>query len=225
MATICILGAGLGGIPMALEMREHSRRQDTVKVVCNSDRYQFIPPFKGIDALDGIDGLVNPKGFVLVDGHQQNTRYPNVFAVATWMVKEKMEKANIPALSDLQEMAFMEGVTFVACKMTVDMMKLKPEGFIEGVTIQTAAVFLQQAIECKILLYTFEKKPCLAVDGVIAASIRSRSWTVPVSPRLWAVRSPSMSDARTLPLPSRSALRFYPWGSLSDPERSSRKGV
>ena len=41
----------------------------------------FIPPFRGIDALAAIDGLVNPKGFVLVDPHQQNPKYPNVFAV------------------------------------------------------------------------------------------------------------------------------------------------
>ncbi|MCB2147316.1 MAG: FAD-dependent oxidoreductase [Deltaproteobacteria bacterium] len=43
MATICILGAGLGGIPMALEMREKARKHDTVRVVCDLDRYQFIP--------------------------------------------------------------------------------------------------------------------------------------------------------------------------------------
>ena len=43
MATICILGAGLGGIPMSLEMREKARSHDTVKVVCDLDRYQFIP--------------------------------------------------------------------------------------------------------------------------------------------------------------------------------------
>ena len=47
MATICILGAGLGGIPMALEMREKARKQDTVRVVCDMDRYQFIPSNPG----------------------------------------------------------------------------------------------------------------------------------------------------------------------------------
>ncbi|MCB2147318.1 MAG: DsrE/DsrF/DrsH-like family protein [Deltaproteobacteria bacterium] len=88
----------------------------------------------------------NPPGFM--------GAIPGMSAVATWMMKEKMEKANIPALPDLQEMAAMEGVAFVACRMTVDMMKLKPGDFIEGVTIQTAEDFLKQAIDCKILLYT-----------------------------------------------------------------------
>ena len=79
---------------------------------------------------------------------------PGMSAVATWMMKEKMEDANIPALADLQEVAQVEGVKFVACKMTVDMMKFSKKDFIEGVEIQTAEDFLKQAKDCKILLYT-----------------------------------------------------------------------
>jgi sulfide:quinone oxidoreductase len=41
----------------------------------------LIPAFRGIQALTGIEGLVNPREFVLVDKHQCNTKYPNVFAV------------------------------------------------------------------------------------------------------------------------------------------------
>jgi peroxiredoxin family protein len=79
---------------------------------------------------------------------------PGMSAVATWMMKEKMEKANIPPLSDLQEMAIAEGVKFVACKMTADMMEFSEEDFIDEVTIQTAEDFLKYAKDCKILLYT-----------------------------------------------------------------------
>jgi peroxiredoxin family protein len=79
---------------------------------------------------------------------------PGMSAVATWMMKEKMEKANIPPLSDLQEVARIEGVKFVACQMTVDMMKFSEKDFIDGVTIQTAEDFLKYAKDCKILLYT-----------------------------------------------------------------------
>ncbi len=39
----------------------------------------MMPPFRGIRALAGIEGLVNPRGFVVVDKHQRNPRYPNVF--------------------------------------------------------------------------------------------------------------------------------------------------
>jgi peroxiredoxin family protein len=79
---------------------------------------------------------------------------PGMASVATWMMKQKMDAANIPSVEDLQEMAQMEGVRFVACRMTVDMMGLSEEDFIDGVTIMTAEEFLRYAKECKILLYT-----------------------------------------------------------------------
>ena len=41
----------------------------------------MLPAFRGIAPLRGIDGLVNPRGFVIVDKHQQNPKYPNVFGV------------------------------------------------------------------------------------------------------------------------------------------------
>lgn len=79
---------------------------------------------------------------------------PGMTALATWMMKEKIEKAQIPSLPDILEMAQLEGVKFIACKMTVDMMGLKQDDFIEGVIIQTAEDFLRYALECKIVLYT-----------------------------------------------------------------------
>lgn len=79
---------------------------------------------------------------------------PGMSAIATWMMKSKLAKANIPGLSDLQEMAQLEGVKFVACRMTTDMMGLKQDDFIEGVVIQSAEDFLKYAKDCKILLYT-----------------------------------------------------------------------
>ncbi|HLA01110.1 MAG TPA: DsrE/DsrF/DrsH-like family protein [Thermodesulfovibrionales bacterium] len=79
---------------------------------------------------------------------------PGMSAIATWMMKEKIEKAQIPSLPDLQEMAMLEGVEFIACKMTIDMMDLKQEDFIEGVVIQSAEDFLRYAKDCKICLYT-----------------------------------------------------------------------
>ncbi len=88
----------------------------------------------------------NPPGFM--------GAIPGMSAIATWMMKSKISKANIPGLSDLQEIAQLEGVKFVACKMTIDMMGLKKDDFIEGVTIQTAEEFLKHAKDCKVLLYT-----------------------------------------------------------------------
>ncbi len=41
----------------------------------------ILPSFRGVTALRGIEGLVNPRGFVLIDEHQQNPGYPEIFAV------------------------------------------------------------------------------------------------------------------------------------------------
>ena len=41
----------------------------------------MLPAFRGIEPLRGIEGLVNPRGFVIVDKHQQNPTYPNIFSV------------------------------------------------------------------------------------------------------------------------------------------------
>jgi peroxiredoxin family protein len=79
---------------------------------------------------------------------------PGMSALATWMMKGKIEKASIPDLPDLLEMAQLEGVELVACKMTVDMMGLKQDDFIEGVTIEPAEKFLKYAKDCKISLFT-----------------------------------------------------------------------
>ena len=79
---------------------------------------------------------------------------PGMSAIATWMMKGKIEKANIPALPDLLEMAQLEGVEFVACKMTIDMMGLSTKSFIEGVEIQAAEEFLKYAKNCNICLFT-----------------------------------------------------------------------
>jgi sulfide:quinone oxidoreductase len=41
----------------------------------------MLPAFRGVAAVRGIEKLTNPRGFVLVDKHQRNPEYPNVFAI------------------------------------------------------------------------------------------------------------------------------------------------
>ena len=43
MAHIVILGAGLGGMPMAYEMREQARAGDKVTVISNNPKFHFVP--------------------------------------------------------------------------------------------------------------------------------------------------------------------------------------
>ncbi len=41
----------------------------------------MLPAFRGVEAVRGIEKLTNPRGFVIVDKHQQNPTFTNVFAV------------------------------------------------------------------------------------------------------------------------------------------------
>ncbi|WP_369026765.1 NAD(P)/FAD-dependent oxidoreductase [Qipengyuania sp. RANM35] len=41
----------------------------------------LMPPFRGVPAIMGLEGLVNPRGFVLVDKHQRNPAYSNIFGL------------------------------------------------------------------------------------------------------------------------------------------------
>ena len=40
----------------------------------------MLPSFKGVDAVAGVEGLCNPRGFVLVDEHQRSKKYRNIFS-------------------------------------------------------------------------------------------------------------------------------------------------
>jgi len=40
-----------------------------------------LPAFKGVDAVTGVEGLTNPRGFILIDEFQRNPTYKNVYAV------------------------------------------------------------------------------------------------------------------------------------------------
>lgn len=79
---------------------------------------------------------------------------PGMSTVATGMMKKKIDKANIPSLAELQEMAQLEGVELIACKMTVDMMEIDENKLIEGAVVWTAEDFLKYAKNCKICLFT-----------------------------------------------------------------------
>ena len=79
---------------------------------------------------------------------------PGMAALATGMMKKKIEQANIPSLADMQEMAQLEGVELVACHMTVQMMEIDKEKLIEDVPVWTAEDFMKYARDCKICLFT-----------------------------------------------------------------------
>ncbi len=56
----------------------------------------MLPSFRGIPAFMGIEGLVNPGGFIIVDSHQRNPKWPNVYAIGVCIAIAPLEKTNVP---------------------------------------------------------------------------------------------------------------------------------
>lgn len=56
----------------------------------------MLPAFRGVKAVSGIEGLSNPRGFTLVDPHQRNPTFPNIFAVGVCVAIPPMGVTPVP---------------------------------------------------------------------------------------------------------------------------------
>lgn len=56
----------------------------------------MLPAFRGVPAVMGIEGLSNPRGFILADKHQRNPTYPNVFSLGVCVAIPPMGKTPVP---------------------------------------------------------------------------------------------------------------------------------
>ena len=116
---------GLGGVGDSKGMLESLLRERHIKWICNAKvtkieagkmhvtehddagqpkkqhelpfKYSMmLPAFKGIDAVFGIEGLTNPRGFILIDEHQRNPKYRNVYAVGVCVAIPPVEATPVP---------------------------------------------------------------------------------------------------------------------------------
>ena len=116
---------GLGGVGDSKGILESGMRDKHIKWICNAKvtkvedgkmyvtehddmgqekkkhelpfKYSMmLPAFKGIDAVFGIEGLTNPRGFITVDKHQRNAKYKNIFAVGVCVAIPPVEPTPIP---------------------------------------------------------------------------------------------------------------------------------
>jgi sulfide:quinone oxidoreductase len=116
---------GLGGVGDTKGLLESALRERHIKWIVNAraDRFEpdavhvtefaddgqektrhavpsrltmMLPAFRGIKALQGVEGLVNPRGFVLTDKHQRNPTYHNVFGVGVCIAIPPVEKTPVP---------------------------------------------------------------------------------------------------------------------------------
>jgi sulfide:quinone oxidoreductase len=56
----------------------------------------LLPAFKGVDAVAAVEGLCNPRGFVIVDEHQRSPKYPSIYAAGVCIAIPPVEKTPVP---------------------------------------------------------------------------------------------------------------------------------
>jgi sulfide:quinone oxidoreductase len=115
---------GLGGVGDSKTLLESAMRERDIKWICNARTTRIeanksfvtelddmgqekrhhelpfkyammLPAFKGIDAVFGIEGLTNPRGFILIDEYQRNPKYPNVFSVGVCVAIPPVEQTPV----------------------------------------------------------------------------------------------------------------------------------
>jgi sulfide:quinone oxidoreductase len=116
---------GLGGVGDSKGMIESILREKHIKWICNAkvtkveDGKMFVtehddagqpkkehelafkfsmmlPAFKGVEAVSGIEGLSNPRGFTIVDPFQRNPKFKNIYAVGVCVAIPPVEATPIP---------------------------------------------------------------------------------------------------------------------------------
>lgn len=60
------------------------------------DYSMLLPAFRGVEAHRGIEGLTNPRGFVLTDKHQRNPKFGNIFAIGVCVALPPVGKTPVP---------------------------------------------------------------------------------------------------------------------------------
>lgn len=116
---------GLGGVGDSKGMMESMMRDRHIKWICNAKTTKveagkmyvtehdetgqpkkehvlefkyamMLPAFKGVDAVFGIEGLTNPRGFILVDEHQRNPKFHNIYSVGVCIAIPPVEATPVP---------------------------------------------------------------------------------------------------------------------------------
>ncbi len=116
---------GLDGVGNTKGLLEGELREKHIKWICNArvDKFEadkmlvsefgedgsvlktheipqvftmMLPAFRGIDALQGIEGLTNPRGFVLADKYQRNPAFPEVFSIGVCVAIPPVGKTPVP---------------------------------------------------------------------------------------------------------------------------------
>ena len=77
---------------------------------------------------------------------------PGVSSLATWMMKNEMEKLDVPPVSEFLEMISDAGGELYACKLAMDMFKLKKEDLVDEIqAVLTVGEFYEKSAGAQII--------------------------------------------------------------------------
>jgi sulfide:quinone oxidoreductase len=80
-----------------MQVVEHDADARPVKEHVVPFRYSMmLPAFRGVDAVAAVEGLCNPRGFVIVDKHQRSPKYPRIFAAGVCVAIPPVEVTPVP---------------------------------------------------------------------------------------------------------------------------------
>ena len=85
-----------------VKIRKVDAGKMTIEVIGEGERElpfkysMIIPSFRGVDAVASVEGLCNPKGFVIVDEFQRSPRHKNIYAVGVCIAIAPVEATPVP---------------------------------------------------------------------------------------------------------------------------------
>jgi sulfide:quinone oxidoreductase len=83
--------------PGKMYVEEYDDRGQKVRDHEVEFRYSMmLPAFKGVDAVANVEGLCNPRGFVLVDEFQRNPKHPNIYSAGVCIAIPPVEATPVP---------------------------------------------------------------------------------------------------------------------------------
>ena len=77
----------------------------------------------------------------------------NMFGMGSRMMRFLMKRKGIDSLESLRSQALAQGVEFIACQMSMDMMGIRREELLDTVTIGSAATYMERADKANVNLF------------------------------------------------------------------------
>jgi len=83
--------------PGKMYVEEYNDHGEKIKDHVVEFKYSMmLPPFRGVSAVAGVEGLCNPMGFVIVDEHQRSPKYRNIFSAGVCIAIPPVEQTPVP---------------------------------------------------------------------------------------------------------------------------------